>query len=199
LRTLADETSVDSPAIAAVRARIHLQNRSPWDAIDALAPVLERSATNDFPSAIEAWLLEAVARRELRDREASTRALERALQLAAPDRQRRPFLEGGPTMRQMLADHVRSGSGNRAFLAELLEVFDYGAPRPAVGQLLEPLSERETAVLSYLPTMLSNQEIAGELCVSVNTVKTHLRSIYRKLGTSNRRDAVAAARARQMA
>jgi LuxR family maltose regulon positive regulatory protein len=102
-------------------------------------------------------------------------------------------------MRQMLADHVRTGSGNRAFLGDLLEVFDHGVPRPAVGQLLEPLSERESAVLSYLPTMLSNQEIAAELFVSVNTVKTHLRSIYRKLGTSNRRDAVAAARSRQMA
>jgi LuxR family maltose regulon positive regulatory protein len=199
-RALAAEGDVDTPVIAAVRARVHLQTGRPWEAIDALAPAIEQTAANvEIPGAIEVLLLDSVARRELRDREASTGSLERALQLAAPDRQRRAFLEGGPAMRQMLADHVRTGSGNRAFLGDLLEVFDHGVPRPAVGQLLEPLSERESAVLSYLPTMLSNQEIAAELFVSVNTVKTHLRSIYRKLGTSNRRDAVAAARSRQMA
>jgi len=61
-------------------------------------------------------------------------------------------------------------------------------------ELLDPLSARETVVLRYLPTLLSNQEIAGELFVSVNTVKTHLKSIYRKLGVSDRREAVRLAR-----
>jgi LuxR family transcriptional regulator, maltose regulon positive regulatory protein len=59
----------------------------------------------------------------------------------------------------------------------------------------EPLSERERAVLSYLPTMLTTAEIATEMFVSVNTVKTHLKSIYRKLGVARRRDAVRRARA----
>jgi LuxR family maltose regulon positive regulatory protein len=199
-QALGNESDDDTPVIAAVRARIHLQNGRPWDAIDTLAPALERADSSEGVfGAIEIWLLEAIARAELRDRESSARALERALRLAAPDRQRRVFLEGGPAVRQMLADHIRNGTGNRAFLGDLLEIFDHGVPRPALGQLLEPLSEREAAVLNYLPTMLSNQEIAAELFVSVNTVKTHLRSIYRKLGTSNRRDAVAAARARQLA
>jgi LuxR family maltose regulon positive regulatory protein len=56
------------------------------------------------------------------------------------------------------------------------------------------LSEREEAVLRYLPTMMSNQEIAAELFVSVNTVKTHLKSIYRKLDADDRRGAVRRAR-----
>ncbi len=56
--------------------------------------------------------------------------------------------------------------------------------------LLEPLSERELAVLRFLPTMMSNAEIASEMFVSVNTVKTHLKHIYRKLDVSERRDAV---------
>ncbi|MCW2978227.1 MAG: ATP-dependent transcriptional regulator, MalT-like, LuxR family [Actinomycetia bacterium] len=199
-RALGDEPGLDETLLAgAVRARLHLQEGHPWEAVDALAPGIELSATSeDIPGAIEASLLEALARAELRDREGSSRALERALHLAAPHRHRRVFLEGGPTIRQMLLDHIRTGTGNRSFLGDLLEIFDNGAPRPAVGQLLEPLSEREVAVLSYLPTMLSNQEIASELFVSVNTVKTHLRSIYRKLGTSKRRDAVAAARARDL-
>lgn len=56
------------------------------------------------------------------------------------------------------------------------------------------LSDRELAVLSYLPTMLTTAEIAAELYVSVNTVKTHLKSIYRKLDVPRRRDAVHRAR-----
>jgi LuxR family maltose regulon positive regulatory protein len=60
--------------------------------------------------------------------------------------------------------------------------------------LAERLSDREAAVLRYLPTMMSNQEIASELFVSVNTVKTHLRAIYRKLDASDRREAVTRAR-----
>ncbi|MCL9797902.1 response regulator transcription factor, partial [Frankia sp. AgKG'84/4] len=56
------------------------------------------------------------------------------------------------------------------------------------------LSDRELAVLSYLPTMLTTAEIAAELYVSVNTVKTHLKSIYRKLDVPRRRDAVHCAR-----
>ena len=51
----------------------------------------------------------------------------------------------------------------------------------------EPLSERELAVLRFLPTMLTSQEIAGELFVTLNTVKSHLRNVYRKLGVNNRR------------
>jgi LuxR family maltose regulon positive regulatory protein len=66
--------------------------------------------------------------------------------------------------------------------------------RPATLQLAEPLSERELAILRYLPTMMSNQEIAGELFVSVNTIKTHLKAIYRKLDAPGRREAVQRAR-----
>ena len=57
-------------------------------------------------------------------------------------------------------------------------------------QLLEPLSEREKAILRYLPTMMSNVEIAAELYLSINTAKTHLRHMYRKLGVNRRHDAV---------
>ena len=60
------------------------------------------------------------------------------------------------------------------------------------------LTERERVVLQYLPTMLTASEIAADLFVSVNTVKTHQRSIYRKLGVSSRRDAVDRARATQL-
>jgi LuxR family maltose regulon positive regulatory protein len=56
------------------------------------------------------------------------------------------------------------------------------------------LTERERAVLDHLPTMMSNAEIAQQMLVSVNTVKTHLKAVYRKLGVERRRDAVVRAR-----
>jgi LuxR family maltose regulon positive regulatory protein len=58
----------------------------------------------------------------------------------------------------------------------------------------EELTERELDVLRYLPTMLRNQDIAVQMYVSVNTVKAHLRSLYRKLGVTQRREAVDRAR-----
>ncbi len=65
------------------------------------------------------------------------------------------------------------------------------APSP---ELVEPLSDRELAVLRYLPSKLSQREIASELYVSLNTVKTHCKAIYRKLGVDGRKPAVQAAR-----
>ncbi|WP_238439263.1 helix-turn-helix domain-containing protein, partial [Frankia nepalensis] len=70
-----------------------------------------------------------------------------------------------------------------------------GGGLPALTRATDRLSDRELAVLSYLPTMLTTAEIAAELYVSVNTVKTHLKSIYRKLDVARRRDAVHRARA----
>jgi LuxR family maltose regulon positive regulatory protein len=66
------------------------------------------------------------------------------------------------------------------------------APRP-VPELVEQFSNRERAVLRYLPSRLSNAEIAVQLRISINTVKTHLKHIYRKLGVDGRRDAIIAA------
>jgi LuxR family transcriptional regulator, maltose regulon positive regulatory protein len=64
----------------------------------------------------------------------------------------------------------------------------------ATTALLEPLSARELTVLRFLPTMMSNAEIAAEMFVSVNTVKTHLKHVYRKLDVTDRRNCVTRAR-----
>ena len=78
---------------------------------------------------------------------------------------------------------------HREFVAVLLDSDAEAQQAPApVG--VEPLTERERSVLAYLPTLSSNQEIAGALDISVNTVKQHLKSINRKLGVNSRRDAV---------
>jgi LuxR family maltose regulon positive regulatory protein len=68
------------------------------------------------------------------------------------------------------------------------------APEPPVAVLVEQLTDREMAVLRYLPATMSQRDIASELYVSLNTVKTHCRAVYRKLGVGDRRAAVQAAR-----
>ena len=145
---------------------------------------------------IEAAVLEAVARHELGERDEPARALERALAYAGPSRFRRPFLDCGPAVRPLLVQLIRTGTAHRAAVADVLAALDRRAPSVDVtrAQLLAPLSEREHAILRYLPTLMSNTEIAGELFVSTNTVKTHVRNIYRKLGATRRRDAVDRAR-----
>jgi LuxR family maltose regulon positive regulatory protein len=121
--------------------------------------------------------------------------MELALELAEPEGIRGPFVDAGSAVIEPLRRTVRRGTSHRWLAGALLATFDgrtweRGAPR----ELLIPLSEKEKMVMRYLPTFLSNEEIANEMFVSVNTVKTHLKSIYRKLAVSHRRDAVRRAR-----
>jgi ATP/maltotriose-dependent transcriptional regulator MalT len=67
--------------------------------------------------------------------------------------------------------------------------------RPLEGKLRDALTDRETRILYYLPTNLSAPEIAGQLSVSVNTIRTHMRHVYEKLDAHRRTDAVERARA----
>jgi len=68
--------------------------------------------------------------------------------------------------------------------------FPTGHPAAEPEPLAEQLTDREMGVLRLLPNMLSNTEIADELFISVNTVKVHLKTLYRKLDAPNRRTAV---------
>jgi LuxR family maltose regulon positive regulatory protein len=140
---------------------------------------------------LHAWLIDALARHGLGQLDAASRSLEQALAIASGEGYRRPFVGPLPT-RRLLERHLARPTAYGPLVAELLDALarDCGAP-PG---LLEPLSERERAVLRLLPTLLSYPEIAGELFVSVNTVKTHVKTIYRKLDVTSRRDAVTRAR-----
>ena len=104
-----------------------------------------------------------------------------------------PQLAGAAVV-ELLRDTIRFGTAHRWLAGSLLAAFDGRDVGRGMAELLQPLSEKEQVVLRYLPTMMSNQEIAGELYVSVNTIKTHLKNIYRKLGSSDRREAVRRAR-----
>jgi len=87
--------------------------------------------------------------------------------------------------------------GPRALVAEVQSLLAGHRVAPGAGPRppLEALSDSELRVLRYLPTNLTAPEIAGELYVSRNTVKTHMRNLYAKLGTHRRGETVARARA----
>ena len=123
--------------------------------------------------------------------------LENALLTAAPNGLRRPFLTDADELRALLHERVARGSAVTAFALDVLQrmpggIVDDVAARRA---LVDPLTERELTILRNLGSSLSNAEIASELYVSVNTVKTHQRAVYRKLEAAGRRDAVRRARA----
>ncbi|HET9507774.1 MAG TPA: LuxR C-terminal-related transcriptional regulator [Gaiellaceae bacterium] len=189
----------ESAAIAVLRARLSLAEGAPEDALDALERWPEERLTH-LGLRIEALVLTAVARHALHDDHRAGEALEQALALAGPNSHRRPFLDCGSAVQVLLQQRIRWGTAHRSFVGELLAAYRRRAPNVVVTRaaLLEPLSGREQSVLRFLPTLMSNAEIAGELFVTSNTVKTHLKSIYRKLGVSRRRDAVERARALEL-
>jgi LuxR family maltose regulon positive regulatory protein len=194
----AEKEAARSVAVANAIARLRLLEGEPGAARDALAPHLTDGesppvAATPVSMRAEAWLLDALALDALAEHDDAARSLERSLDLAEPAGLRRLLLEHGNLVRPLLHRHVRQGTAHPAIVGEALDSIERrGAVRasPVAVLLGEPLSEREQAILRYLPTMMSNQEIASELFVSVNTVKTHLKAIYRKLDASGRREAV---------
>jgi len=177
-------------------AGLRLAQHDPHAAAAALAPVLDGSAPVHWSLwLVEAFLLEAIARDALGDPAAAERALERALDLAEPDGAHFFFLiHPAPTL---LERHARHRTAHAFLAAEILDLLAGRRPAPPPGgppPPLEPLSESEIRVLRYLPTNLTTPEIANELYVSANTVRTHVRHLYAKLGAHSRAEAVEHAR-----
>jgi LuxR family maltose regulon positive regulatory protein len=185
------------PPAAALGARHALSRGEPVVALTLLDPYLECGpASADVPTRIELHLLAAVAHSCRLNHEVAATAFEQALGLADPDRFTWIFLQAGSTLRDLLVRQIRRGTAHRGLVEDLLTRLDRASGQAdRTGPLLEPLSERERTILSYLETMLSTDEIAGELFLSTNTIKSHAKSIYRKLGVTRRRDAVLRARA----
>jgi LuxR family maltose regulon positive regulatory protein len=192
-----DEARRDVPEIRIVTAARAVDEGRPEDAVAALAPIVDPSALDEVRERwmIQALLLEAIARDALGDPGAVGRALERALDLAEPEGMLLPFLLfPAPAL---LERHARSRTAHAALLADVRALLAGRQPsRPATdaARLADPLSEAELRVLRYLPTNLRAPEIAGELFVSVTTVRTHTRHIYTKLGVHQRAEAVDRAR-----
>ena len=116
-----------------------------------------------------------------------------AVQLAAPERLVRVFLDEGPAVTRL----VRAAAESLATEPGINLSVALGSPPPSRGTLRQPtgiLTDRELSVLRFLPSHLTNPEIARECIMSVNTVKTHLKRIYAKLGVSSRAETVERAR-----
>jgi LuxR family transcriptional regulator, maltose regulon positive regulatory protein len=198
-RTLLEALDTGEPAAApetVAFARLQLAEGDPAGARGSLSPLVDGTMpTTDVGSLIEAWLLHAVASHALDAPDQAAASLRLAVDLAEPEEHRRVFLDARPPGRALLARYRDWVDASWPFLDELAQAsLD---PAPAVSPmpaLIEQLSQRERAVLRYLPTMLTFVEIGSELYISVNTTKSHVRSIYRKLGVVGRRDAVRRAR-----
>jgi LuxR family transcriptional regulator, maltose regulon positive regulatory protein len=177
-------------------AALHLAEGDPQAAIEVLAPVLDGTAPvlGHF-SLIPAPLLDAMARDRLGDSRAAEAGVERALDIAERDGLVLSFVL--TQSRDLLERHPRHRTAHAALLANILDVFA-GSSLPARAgappELHEDLSEGELRVLRYLPSHLSTPEIGAELYLSLNTVKTHMRHIYAKLGVHGRTEAVERAR-----
>ena len=124
---------------------------------------------------------------------AAEASIERALDLAEPDGIVLPFVLA--PVRELLERHPRHRTAHATLLSTILDVLaGLAAARGATAPLREELSEAELRVVRYLPSNLKAPEIAAELFVSANTVRTHLRHIYAKLDAHSRGEAVARAR-----
>lgn len=156
-----------------------------------LADVVGACSINDR---IAALLTAVIAHRRLGQASEATELLTEALALAEPDDTCGPFLAAGPPMRSALTVLITPASRCAAFAGRILERFDGRLPRPAGTQPGTSLTDSELAVLRFLPSHMTNQEIAESLFLSINTIKTHLSSVYRKLGVVNRRQAIAQGR-----
>ncbi|MGH3210446.1 MAG: LuxR C-terminal-related transcriptional regulator, partial [Trebonia sp.] len=165
-------------------------------ALTELAPILDPGAPVSLGFwLIMAYVLEAAARDALGEQSDAHSALERALDLAEPDGALTPFLLASPSL---LDRHARRGTAHASLIAGIRDMLNGISRQPAASRpqpLLEPLSGSELRVLRYLPTNLTVPEIARELYVSPNTVRTQVKSLYAKLGTHHRAEAVERARA----
>ena len=119
-----------------------------------------------------------------------------AITLAAREGIRRPFVVLAGNQLDDLTQRLQLLGGDASFIEQAPGELRTTRKPPTDVAITVGLSEREAEVLRYLPTMLSAAEIAAHLGVSVNTVKAHLKAIYRKLGAARRSEAVMLARKR---
>jgi LuxR family maltose regulon positive regulatory protein len=172
-------------------ARVLLAHRSVEEAIRLLRRLLRAAEDGARTgSIIEILVLLALAHQTRGDISTALASLQRALTLSEPEGYVRVFLDEGAPMASLLAAVPERGIAP-TYLRRLLAAVNKNKPGPSAQQaLIEPLSGRELEVLRLLGTDLDGPDIARQLIVSLNTVRTHTKHIYAKLGVSNRRAAV---------
>ena len=185
-----------SPEAAIMHARAWAATGDTSNTRRALAPALAAHTGVPEHVRLQAWLIDAQVSYQSGDRARGHRSLASALRLAGREQLRLPFImERGWIQRALERDPELARSYQR-LLAPAVRDDQVPAPlnapvpdQPAI-VVVEPLTEREREVLRHVSDMLNTAEVASEMYISINTVKTHLKSIYRKLAASHRREAV---------
>jgi len=158
--------------------------------LDRLLAAAESGARDG--TVIEVEVLRAVARRAAGDQAGALQALEHAVDLAEPQGWVRFLLDPGPELAELLVE-LAARRPTSSYLRTLLAPAA-GQDRPTPREVLpDPLSDRELDVLRLLGSDLDGPAIARQLVVSLNTVRTHTKHIYTKLGVNNRRAAISRA------
>jgi LuxR family maltose regulon positive regulatory protein len=184
--------AVGGPGEAAVlHARHRLETNAFGAVFEAVSPWVADGAAPAHPrTLVEASVLAAIAVSAQGDREGALAHMSGALARAAEERLWAPFIAHGARILDLLDSLVAAGDPN---LGEALTMLDE-LRRMQSPAYVQALTQQERMVLRFLPTLMSNTEIAETMHLSVNTVKTHLKAVYRKLGVERRRDAVIRAR-----
>jgi LuxR family maltose regulon positive regulatory protein len=199
---LADEVSYLHEFEHLTLARLDIANPRVFALLARLLQAAE--AQKRRGGALDILLMQALAHEAQGNRPQALAALERALALAEPEGYVRIFVDEGEAIRLLIEeqsrqrDHPLSGYADKLLAAFIQPAAAPKSARPGRARvlihqksgLLEPLSERELEVLKLLRTELSGPEIAQQLTVSLNTLRTHTNNIFKKLGVNNRRTAV---------
>ena len=190
--------STSDAAVAAAQAWLAANNIPAARA--AMTTVMPASGERSEQLSLEGWLVAARLGYASGDQARGRRLLEQALLLARHEQIRlpfamertwiRPLLRRDPDLAQAYRHLLEPGAGRPAAAVPVRQE----AADEVMPLVVERLSEREREVIQHLAGMLSTAEIAAEMYISVNTVKTHLRSIYRKLSAAHRGEAVRRAR-----
>lgn len=186
IEPLNDASSV--PVTSVLMAELYRRAGQPSAAMQVLSRIPRREQVSFVRTSV--LVTSAVISRHAGDRTRAHRYLEQALDLAVPEGIARPFVASSDdqALRELLTEHAAWGTAHEGFLAARLASTPEGVSRNEV--LGVALSRREREILGYLTTTMTAEEIAAALHVSVNTVRTHQRAIYRKLGVNNRREAI---------
>ncbi|MFO7539036.1 MAG: LuxR C-terminal-related transcriptional regulator [Chloroflexota bacterium] len=187
------------PAAYLLLVRLRLAQRE-FSGVLATLDILRRHAEQRQATSflIEVLLHEAVALAKMGDMETAVSRLQRSLTLAEPGGLIRTFLDGADPILARLLHRLAHNGVTADYARTLLTHLQPQVPLPEAEVDLEPLSPRELEVLHHLAAGLTNRQIAAEMVISLNTVKSHTRRLYDKLGVSSRTQAVAQARAHHL-
>ncbi len=200
LRLVGEQGPSDMPCIALVTAAAELA-RGRLDPVGGILSAVLDHEELPVDLRVTARLLQAWMELRRAQPGAARLSLDLALRLAAPERLRRPVLDAAPDLRAFLRRSQELTSAH-----PWLHGLGAPTPRPTLHRpvgsdvqvdcpvLMVPLTDREREVLGHLSSLLSTEEIAQTMFVSVNTVKTHIRAILRKLAVPRRNEAVRRAR-----